>query len=423
MSEYIDNRARRIGALKEIVKQLHQGAAPETVRAQLAAIVQETDATEIAAMEQQLIREGTRVEEIRSMCDLHHAVVRDITKGDTAIDVPPGHPVDTFRRENEALRKAVGTLRSVLAELAMAPGDAPAEDFAVRLRAALNDLMDIEKHYQRKEHLLFSCLERHGITGPGKVMWAKDDEVRASLKALGKAVAAAAAGSAARDLRAAVESAARAAALGVEGMIDKEEHILLPMSLQTLREEEWGEIWQQSSRYGWCLVEPREGYAPPQAAGTSEGAEAAKISPGGEVALPTGTLTIEQLLGIFSTLPVDLTFVDADDCVRFFSEGPDRVFPRSKAIIGRKVQNCHPPKSVHMVERILSDFRAGRQSVAEFWIQMHGKFVHIRYFAVRDAKGEYLGTLEVTQEVTHVRSLQGERRLLQYDPPGTMPAR
>jgi len=357
------------------------------------------------------------------MCDLHHAVVRDITKDDAAIDVPPGHPVDTFRRENEALRKAVGALRSVLGELAMVPGDAPAEDFAARLRAVLNDLTDIEKHYQRKEHLLFSCLERHGITGPGKVMWARDDEVRASLRALGQAVAAAAAASAARDLRAAVESVAQAAALAVEGMIDKEEHILLPMSLRTLREEEWGEIWQQSSRYGWCLVEPREGYAPPQAAGTSEGAEAAKISRSGEVALPTGTLTIEQLLGIFSTLPVDLTFVDADDCVRFFSEGPDRVFPRSKAIIGRKVQNCHPPKSVHMVERILSDLRSGRQSVAEFWIQMHGKFVHIRYFAVRDAKGEYLGPLEVTQELTHLRSLQGERRLLQYDSPRTMPAR
>ncbi len=416
MSEYIDNRTRRIGALKEIVKQLHQGAAPETVKAQLATIVRETDASEIAAMEQQLIREGTRVEEIQSMCDLHHAVVRDITRNDAAIDVPPGHPVDTFRRENEALRKAVDALRSVLGELAMAPGDAPADDFAARLRAALNDLMDIEKHYQRKEHLLFSCLERHGITGPGKVMWAKDDEVRASLKALAKA--ASAAGPTVRAIRAAVESLARTATLAVEGMIDKEEHILLPMSLQTLSAEEWGEIWQQSPRYGWCLVEPREGYAPPQAARTSDGTEAAPIGRSGEVALPTGTLTIEQLLGIFSTLPVDLTFVDADDCVRFFSEGPDRVFPRSKAIIGRKVQNCHPPKSVHVVEQILSDFRAGRQRVAEFWIQMHGKFVHIRYFAVRSAQGEYLGTLEVTQELTHVRSLQGERRLLEYAAPG-----
>jgi uncharacterized protein len=358
-----------------------------------------------------------RVEEIQTMCDRHHAVVQDIIKNAPPIDVPPGHPVDTFRRENEALRKAVEAARTVMTELAMVPPDAPAAEPASRLRTALNDLMDIEKHYQRKEHLLFSCLERHGITGPGKVMWAKDDEVRASLKALGKATAGA--GPMVRDLRGAAESLAPKALLAVEGMIDKEESILLPMSLQTLRPDEWGEIWQQSPRYGWCLVEPREGYTPPQAADSTEGAEDAELNKNGEVVLPTGTLTIEQLLGIFSTLPVDVTFVDADDRVRFFSEGPDRVFPRSKAIIGRKVQNCHPPKSVDTVERILSDFRAGRQSVAAFWIQMHGKFVYIRYFAIRNVKGDYHGTLEVTQELTHLRSLQGERRLLEYGSPTT----
>jgi DUF438 domain-containing protein len=415
MSEWIDNRTRRIGSLKAIIKGLHQGVAPEQVKAQLTTLIRETDASEIAAMEQQLIREGTRVEEIQSMCDLHHAVVRDITKNNADVDVPPGHPVDTFRRENEALRKAVGAVRTVTAELAMMSADAPAEELTVRLRTALNDLMDIEKHYQRKEHLLFSCLERHGITGPGKVMWAKDDEVRASLKVLGKAVTAA--GPTVRECRAAVESTALKAMLAVEGMMDKEEHILLPMSLQTLTEQEWGEIWQQSPRYGWCLVEPREGYTPPMSRGATASPAVMEIRGNGDVVLPTGTLTIEQLVGMFSTLPVDVTFVDADDRVRFFSEGPDRVFPRSKAIIGRKVQNCHPPKSVDTVERILSDFREGRQDTAEFWIQMRGKFVHIRYLAVRNGMGNYLGTLEVTQELTRLRSLQGERRLLEYDPP------
>jgi len=109
--------------------------------------------------------------------------------------------------------------------------------------------------------------------------------------------------------------------------------------------------------------------------------------------------------------------VDAADRVAFFSEGPDRIFSRSRAILGRKVQHCHPPKSVDVVERILTDFREGRQSVAEFWIHFQGKFVHIRYFAVRDEKGEYLGTLEVTQDLTRLRKLEGERRLLEYDTP------
>ena len=126
-------------------------------------------------------------------------------------------------------------------------------------------------------------------------------------------------------------------------------------------------------------------------------------------------LRLDQLKAVFATLPVDVTFVDAEDRVRFFSEGQNRVFARPKAILGRLVQHCHPPGSVNVVERILDDFRSGRQSVAEFWIDFKGRFAHIRYFALRDDKGAYLGTLEVTQDLTHERSLQGERRLLAYE--------
>jgi DUF438 domain-containing protein len=194
-------------------------------------------------------------------------------------------------------------------------------------------------------------------------------------------------------------------------MIVKEEKILLPMAASTLTEEEWGEIWRQSPEYGWCLVEPREGYAPPKPV---TGPLPTEIPSDRAVGFPTGSLTYEQLHGLFTALPVDLTFVDAEDCVRYFSEGPDRVFARSKAIIGRKVQHCHPPKSAHIVEQILDDFRSGRQSSAEFWIEFQGKFIHIRYFAVRDEEGTYAGTLEVTQDLTRLRALQGERRLLQY---------
>jgi DUF438 domain-containing protein len=194
-------------------------------------------------------------------------------------------------------------------------------------------------------------------------------------------------------------------------MIYKEDQILLPMALDTLTEDEWGEIWASSPRYGWCLVEPREGYRPPDSAVR----ETVRLSGRDAVQLPTGSLALEQLIHIFSTLPVDLTFVDADDRVAFFSEGPDRVFARSKAIIGRKVQHCHPPRSVDVVNRILDDFREGRQSVAEFWLDFHGRFVHVRYFAVRDREGVYLGTLEVTQDATRIRALSGERRLLEYE--------
>ncbi|RMF84991.1 MAG: DUF438 domain-containing protein, partial [Planctomycetota bacterium] len=195
-------------------------------------------------------------------------------------------------------------------------------------------------------------------------------------------------------------------------MIFKEENILLPMALGTLTDDEWGEIWRQSPEYGWCIVEPRQGYQPPPVAA---GPREASLARDEALRFETGALRADQIAGIFRALPVDLTFVDADDTVRYFSEGPDRVFARSKAILGRKVQHCHPPSSVATVERILDDFRAGRQNVAEFWITFQGRFVHIRYFAVRDESGEYLGTLEVTQDATRLRALEGERRLLQYD--------
>ena len=409
MSELIDNKAHRIQTLKHIIKHLHSGQAPEQVKSQLSEIVRQTDYSEIMAMEQELLAEGMPVEELRSMCDLHSQVTREVLVQIKAPrEVVPGHPVDTFKRENEALRQASVAARSAIADAqALADG----QDFTpvlFRLRQAFNDLMDIEKHYQRKEHTLFSCLERHGITGPSKVMWAKDDEIRSLLKQFGAAVAQT---SSLKQLQGEAATATERALASVEEMIYKEENILLPMALDTLTEDEWAEIWQASPQYGWCLVEPRNGYAPAPTL-TPEGLDLPKS---GAIMLPTGNVTVEQLGAIFSALPLDLTFVDADDRVAFFSEGPDRIFARSRAIIGRKVQHCHPPRSVEIVDEILRDFRSGRRNVAEFWINFQGKYVHIRYFAVRDPQGTYLGTLELTQDVAPLRKLEGERRLLQYD--------
>ena len=409
MSEIIDNRAHRIRTLKGIIKHLHAGQSPDAVREELKQIVRETDYAEIVAMEQDLMAEGMPVEEIASMCDLHSQVTRDVLVQLPERAAPPGHPADTFRRENEALRGAVTEMRAATAQVLVLPDAAPPGPALPAWRQAYNNLMDIEKHYQRKEHAFFPKLEAHGVTGPSKVMWTKDDEVRALLKELGAALSQPAVS--AREWKLLAQTAGEAALAAVEEMIYKEENILLPMCLNTFTEEDWAEIWHASPRYGWCLVEPREGYAPPQPV-TPKGLD---IPSGEPVPLPTGNLSLEQLTAIFSTLPVDLTFVDADDRVRFFSEGPDRVFARSRAIVGRKVQHCHPPRSVDVVDRILSDFREGRQNVAEFWIQFQGRFVHIRYFAVRDRDLRYLGTLEVTQDVGRIRALEGERRLLQYD--------
>lgn len=406
MSELIDNRAQRVRTLKTIIKDLHAGAPQDAVRHSLKDLVCQTDYSEIMTMEQELIAEGMPVSEIQGMCDLHSQVTRDVLVQLAPPPLAPGHPIDTFRRENEVLRETIARMQQVMNQvLELAEGDDPGP--AVLLwRQSLNELQDIDKHYQRKEHLLFTCLERHGISGPSKVMWGKDDENRELLKDLSTALREPNLTAAESKLLASTTGVA-AAVNALKEMIYKEEQILFPICLERFTADEWAEIWASSPRYGWCLVEPREGYRP-------QVAEHSERPANSGVMLPTGNLAIEQLTAIFSTLPVDLTFVDADDRVAFFSEGPHRVFARSRAIIGRKVQNCHPPRSVDIVDRILSDFREGRQSVAEFWIQFMGRFVHIRYFAVRDGAGEYLGTLEVTQDVGSIRALEGERRLLEY---------
>jgi DUF438 domain-containing protein len=413
VSELIDNRAQRVSTLKGIIQRLHAGESPDEVRSTLKDLVSRTDYTEIMAMEQELIAGGMPVSEIQRMCDLHSQVTRDVLVRVTPAPLDPGHPVDTFRRENEALREAIGRMRQSMEHVAGLDDGSDAKAALLEWRQAVNDLEDVDKHYQRKEHLVFSVLERHGIHGPSKVMWGKDDEIRARLKEVSAALRRGEGTLA--EWKALANSTGKAAADGAMEMIYKEEQILLPMCLEKFTAEEWAEIWASSPRYGWCLVAPREGYRP-AGAGTGPAASAT-----GGVSFPTGTLSLDQLTAIFSTMPVDLTFVDADDRVAFFSEGPQRVFARSRAIIGRKVQNCHPPRSVDVVERILSDFREGRQNVAEFWIQFTGRFIHIRYFAVRNEAGKYLGTLEVTQDVGAIRALEGERRLLEYAEPAATP--
>ena len=195
----------------------------------------------------------------------------------------------------------------------------------------------------------------------------------------------------------------------VNEMIYKEEEILFPMSLDKLTDAEWYEIYQQSIEIGFCLYDPTDKWKP-------EGImlDEKSVADSGRIQLPSGSFNIPELTAVLNTIPFDLTFVDKDDTVRFFTQGKERIFARNRAILGRQVQLCHPPSSVHIVEQILDDFKSGKQDQAAFWINMGGKFIHIEYFAMRDEAGNYLGTMEVSQDLTEKRQLQGEQRLLSY---------
>jgi DUF438 domain-containing protein len=198
----------------------------------------------------------------------------------------------------------------------------------------------------------------------------------------------------------------------VDDMIYKEEKILYPTALDLLTEQDWYEVYIQSNEIGYCLYVPEFEWMP-------EGGfhkEIKKITAQADrIQMPTGSFDLEELIAVFKTMPFDLTFVDKDDTVRYFSPGADRIFDRSRAILGRKVQYCHPPKSVKTVNRILADFKEGIQDRAQFWINMGPRFIYITYYALRGDNGEYLGTLEVTQDLTELRQLKGEQRLLNYE--------
>jgi DUF438 domain-containing protein len=396
---------RKIALLKGIIQDLHAGVPMPEAKQRFAELVRDVDPTEIAAMEQQLMKDGMPETEIKRLCDVHTQVFQESLDQRPAADVPPGHPVHTYRLENRALEQAGEEFLKVLDTLGSSPGAGGLAAGEARAAAALDRVAEVEKHYIRKEYQLFPFLEKHGFSGPSQVMWAIHDDVRGMLKEMRKALAAGNAG--------VLTTVGPELVRVVREMGYKEEKILLPVSLEMLSESEWADIRRGEAEFGYALAAPEAEWAPHPAPGAPE--EPAPASAGVTLSLNTGKLELEQLNLLLRHLPLDITFVDEHDVVRYYSEGPDRVFLRTPEVIGRKVQNCHPPRSLHIVNRILEEFRAGTKDAAEFWINFQGRFVHIRYFAVRDAETRYRGCLEVTQDCSGIRALTGERRLLDWD--------
>ena len=405
MSELIDNSDKRKELLKSMMHHLNKGEAPEMVRQQMARVMGEVPYETVVQVEQELLDEGMPFTEMLKMCDIHAAALKGRIDLSAAKQAPPGHPVHTFIEENRALMMETTSLKDLISAISETTDPDALRTLVMKIRTRLNSLSDIDKHYRRKEYLVFPFLEQHGITGPPKVMWGKHDETR---RLLGQAVEALAnmPDSDNKILEAATQKI-RAAITSIEDMILKEENILFPMCMDTLTNQEWYQVYSQSLEVGFCLYDPKIEWKPEGVEPQSE-----TRADSGRIHLPTGSLTAAE--GILNTLPFDLTFVDADDTVRYFTAGRERIFERNRAVLGRKVQLCHPPSSAWIVQRILDDFRSDGEDRAPFWINLGGRFIHIEYFAVRAKDGKYLGTLEVTQDLTEKKSLDGEQRLLTY---------
>lgn len=407
MGETPEDIRRRKELLKHMILQLHKGEAPSIIKNKVADLLSSIPYDEVVDVEQELIAEGLPAEEVLQFCDIHQMVLEGHIDSGDVVKLAEGHPVDTFKKENRELEKVINELYDLLSQVRNVE-NIDIKEWLLKVHSLLNSLSDVNKHYLRKEYLLFPFLEKYEITGPPKVMWGKHDEIREQIKAAIEAVSPHESISQ-EEAVSLTDLLLMPAVKGVADMILKEEEILFPMSLEKLSDDNWYSVYQQTGEFGYCLYDPQVEWKPESVTATE-----VVYNKGNNIHLTTGSFSINELETLFKSLPVDLTFVDENDKVKFFSLGPDRIFARNRAIIGRDVRMCHPPSSVHVVEKILDDFKNNRHSSAAFWINMHGRFIYIEYFALRDKDNKYLGTVEFTQDLTELRKLEGEQRLLSY---------
>jgi DUF438 domain-containing protein len=403
MSEKIEDRKM---ILKEAIKQLHAGASPQEVKDTFKQVLEGISPTEIAKIEQELVKEGMPREEIQKLCDVHMAVFREQLEKQK-LDIPAEHPISILIEEHKIMLQIVEKLNTIKAKIQQISDTSYIEEEIHNLEHIAVDLLDSEKHYLREENVLFPSLEKHGITEPPAIMWMEHNQIRDKKKQLNQIIE--------NYNTITFEEFKKQLGETAESLNNllpnhffKENNILFPTALRVITDEEWKEIRNEFDEIGYCC------FTPPHLTATLQKEEKAVTARKGILQFETGTLSKEELEALLDSLPIDITFVDKEDAVKYFSNAKKRVFVRTKAIIGRKVQQCHPQKSIHIVNKIVESFKRGKKDVAEFWIPMNNRLIYIRYFAVRDKNGKYLGTMEVTQDITAIQKIEGEKRLLDW---------
>lgn len=405
MSEFINNNTIRQEKLKKLIRSLHEGKSLVDAKKEFKEQFGTISTEEISAMEQALIKEGMSVSEIQRLCDVHASVfdgsIADIHRSKEEVEDIPGHPVAVFLNENARLEQL---LKDEVDPYLQQDG----KTAILMLRVGFDRLKEIDKHYARKEYLFFPHLEKKGITAPPKVMWGVDDEIRADIKHVIGVLT-----ENEPDVKQLQEHVQKTVAK-IRDMISKENNILIPLLKDNLSLFNWISIESSTPEIGWFLTKPDITWK--EAISNQESLE--KVKPDkqesgkDEIRFDVGSLSIQQVNAMLNTLPFDMTFVDEHGYVRYFTQGKERIFARPPTIIGRHVSMCHPPASVHIVEEIIDSFKTGKKDHEDFWIHMKGVFVLIRYFAVRNHDGAYLGTLEITQNIKPIIELKGEKRLV-----------
>lgn len=382
--EQQDRQAR----LRDYIGRLHRGEDASEVRKDFVQNFEDVAPEEIAAAEQELIKGGVPVREVQRLCDLHASLFEGHIEAkpaapvreDEVDELPAGHPLSLLRLENEGLSEAIMRLEQVLEQ-----GDM---HMVAAETAALNA---IRSHYAKKEELLMPFLYDYGVTGPSQVMWGVDDEIKKELGVLTKTLK--------EDPENLMIVRGRLNQLmtRIREMIVKEDKILFPLSLRFFTQEQWYQVYRDLFEMGMAFVDVTTLPRWPEGERWIQSQQAPPEALDGRVKLPTGELTVRQLQGILKLLDVDITFIDKDDILRYFlNEG--RVFSRPLTALGREVYSCHPPEVIPVVRQMLLDFKAKKRDHMEVWRRIMGRPVGVRYLAVYDEDGEYMGTVEFVQD-------------------------
>lgn len=406
--------------MKNLLKRIHEGADPESLKREFGEVLASINPAEIPLIEQQLVREGVPIQEILRMCDLHVALFRDYLVSRELRGVPEGHPLDLLLRENELILRQAEQLGVVANALAKA-GDEEVGPLLQQLRALLSKLRAVRVHYRKLQMLLFPYLERRGIAAVPRVLWGREDQAITKLRALLKRVEGELSTEEAREV--AREAAGLASELAE--LVFRENKILFPALWALMSEGEWAAVAEEARKIGY-LVEVKEVWkpeaepilpyqaelrveegslerVPPEFRAVAAWAEPDryKLVREGDLSLGTGFLSPEEMGGIFRALPVEVTFADASDRVRFYSEGRlPPAFVRTKTILGRNLLYCHPPRLERLVRETVESLKRGEIDYREFWTRIDDRVVRVFISAVRDEDGRYLGALEVVEDFT-----------------------
>jgi len=412
---------KRMEQLKSYLRRLSEGEILDSVRADFMREFKDVDAVEIMEAEQQMIKEGMPITEVQKLCDIHSALFHGATLEEKIanarqpVDVTSlreeraektrklvettGHPLFTLTQENEALEKVIAKIREQLdRKVTEAAGTGTAVNGSRNTgenavsRELLSEIRELAIHYAKKGDLLYPLLKvKYGISGPSDVMWTTDDEIRDELSGLAKA----------KGQDEAWKQCMERALTRAEEMIYKEANILFPNCAVHFTEEEWIGIYQDAKDYDVCLsVEPKSWEMAEKI--LQERTACRRESDGGEIVMAGGHLEVEELEAMLNTIPMEITFVDVENRNRFFNEG-HKVFKRPAMALGREVFSCHPPKVEQQVRRIIEEFRAGTLDEVPVWMNKNGRIMLVKYMAVRDRNGQYIGTLELVQDMEFAR--------------------